>query len=53
MSEQVTLFLCGPSSCEHDYSKYVPIIEDGREVGETLVCAKCGTTAYNASLWSD
>ena len=47
----VTLFLCGPSKCEHDYSKYEPIIENGRNVGETLVCSKCGRTAFEEAAW--
>ena len=47
----VTLFLCGPSKCEHDYSGYIPIIIDGQECGSTLVCRKCGCTAFQEDQW--
>jgi hypothetical protein len=51
LDEELTLFMCGPSKCEHDYSLYVPIIMDGRECGETLACAKCGATAFEEDQW--
>ncbi len=49
--EPVTLFMCGPSKCEHDYNRYVPIIIDGQERGSTLVCSKCGRTAFQEAAW--
>lgn len=49
--DDLTLFMCGPSKCEHDYSRYEPIVIDGRECGETLVCAKCGRTAFEEAQW--
>jgi hypothetical protein len=50
---QITLFLCGPSKCEHDYAKYEPIVdlETGKVVGGTAVCVKCGTTAIEEATW--
>lgn len=50
-ADPVTLFVCGPSKCEHVYDRYEPIIQDGRTVGETLVCSKCGRTAYEEAQW--
>jgi hypothetical protein len=47
----VTLFMCGPSKCEHDYNRYEPIIVDGQERGETLVCSKCGRSAFEEAQW--
>lgn len=47
----LTLFMCGPSHCDHDYSRYEPIIQNGREVGETAVCSKCGRTAFEEAAW--
>ena len=49
--KDLTLFLCGPSKCEHDYSKYEDIIENGRVVGGTAVCAKCGAKAIDEAMW--
>ena len=41
-----TLFLCGPSKCEHDYSDGVEI-----EGGWTAVCVKCGAKAIEEAAW--
>ena len=41
-----TMFLCGPSKCEHDYSRYEPM-----EGGGTAVCAKCGARAFDEAAW--
>jgi hypothetical protein len=49
--KELTLFLCGPTKCEHDYSKWEPIIENGRECGGTAVCAKCGQSAFAEAQW--
>lgn len=48
---ELTLFLCGPSKCEHDYSKREPIVIDGQERGDTLVCSKCGRSAFEEDQW--
>ena len=49
--DALTVFACGPSQCEHDYNGYEPIIEDGREIGGTAVCSKCGRTAFDEAAW--
>jgi len=51
----VAVFLCGPNrECEHLMDRYEPITDsEGRECGATLVCSKCGETAFNLSAWSD
>ncbi len=48
----LTIFLCGPSKCEHDYAGLEPIIENGKEVGGTAVCSKCGRSAFDEEAWS-
>lgn len=43
---RLTLFVCGPSKCEHDYA--------GRrdfEGGGTAVCTKCGAEAIAEAAW--
>lgn len=47
----VTLFLCGPSKCEHDYQGREPIEDGERLIGETAVCVKCGARAYDEAAW--
>jgi hypothetical protein len=42
----LTMFLCGPSKCEHDYSLYEPM-----EGGGTAVCSKCGARAFDEAAW--
>lgn len=49
--EPLTIFMCGPSKCEHDYSKWEDIVEDGKVRGGTAVCAKCGTSAIAEAAW--
>lgn len=47
--EPVTIFMCGPSKCEHDYSgEWVEL-----ERGGSAKCAKCGVLAINEAYWSD
>ena len=49
---EVTLFVCGPNkTCVHDYAGWQDIIEDGRIVGGTAICTKCGRTAYEEAQW--
>jgi len=54
----VTIFLCGPSKCEHDYSgeDYAEnrMDEHGNWVvtGWTSVCTKCGARAIDEAAWS-
>jgi hypothetical protein len=49
---KVTIFLCGQvKDCEHDYSDYQEIVEDGKVIGGTAVCVKCGQTAYEEAQW--
>ena len=49
----ITVFVCGPSTskCEHDYSGYQDIVEDGKVIGGTAVCVKCGRTAFEDAMW--
>lgn len=47
----LTMFMCGPSKCDHDYSGWQPIMIDGKERGGTAVCSKCGRTAYEEAVW--
>jgi hypothetical protein len=42
----VTLFLCGPSKCEHDYSQWLDLPDGG-----TAVCVKCGAKAIEEAAW--
>lgn len=51
--KEVTLFICGPKAnpCDHKFDRYEPIIQDGREVGETIVCSLCGVSAFEQSMW--
>lgn len=49
--KEVTLHLCGPSKCEHDYSGEMPIEDGERLIGSTAVCVKCGRTAYEEAAW--
>lgn len=47
--EPLTIFMCGPSKCEHDYSGgWVEL-----DHGGSAVCAKCGALAINEAYWSD
>lgn len=43
---EVTLFLCGPSKCEHDYSGWLVLPDGG-----TAVCSKCGAQAIAEAMW--
>jgi len=54
MSEQVkevrravTVFICGPKSCEHDWDGPVAELPDG---GATATCSKCGAWAFNVYM---
>jgi hypothetical protein len=52
-SEPVTLFQCGPSKCDHDYQGHEDILnENGKCVGGTTVCTKCGARASDEAAWS-
>lgn len=51
--EELTLFLCGPSKCEHDYSAWREYEAVGGGLIGTRVCSKCGAEAINEALWSD
>jgi hypothetical protein len=44
--QPITLFLCGPTKCEHDYSLWREL-----DNGGTAVCAKCGTEAIAEAAW--
>lgn len=49
---ELTLHLCGPSkTCLHVYDKREPIIIDGLVRGDTLVCSKCGRSAFEEAAW--
>lgn len=43
---ELTLFLCGPSKCEHDYSAWLELPDGG-----TAVCVKCGAQAIQEAMW--
>lgn len=43
----LTLFMCGPSKCMHDYSEG----ENIPEGGWTAVCSKCGARAIDEAAW--
>jgi len=48
----VTLFECGPSKCEHDYTGNEAVLNDrGQAVGGTTVCTKCGARAIDEAYW--
>ena len=49
--DDLTLFLCGPSKCEHDYSGEEPIEDGERICGSTSVCVKCGARAIDEAAW--
>ena len=49
----LTLFCCGPSKCEHDYSGWVEFKDGNGGGGGTAVCAKCGARAIDEALWGD
>ena len=48
----LTLFLCGPSKCEHDYQGMEEVRESGESRGWTAVCTKCGARAIDEAAWS-
>lgn len=48
---EVTLFLCGPRKCEHDYQGGEDVIENGENRGWTAVCTKCGARAIDEAVW--
>lgn len=50
-AEPLTVFLCGPSKCEHDYSGWQDIVVDGQVRGGTAVCSKCGRSAIDEAAW--
>ena len=43
---EFTVFMCGLSRCEHDYSQWVEL--DG---GGTAVCSKCSARAIDEAMW--
>jgi hypothetical protein len=50
----LTLFICGPKRCEHDFSG--PFVEvrnlvTGKVEGGTAVCMKCGARAIDEGAW--
>ena len=47
----VTIYICSMSRCEHHYPDTVQIIRDGVQVGQTLICSKCGRTAFEEAAW--
>lgn len=48
----LTLFLCGPSKCEHDYQGMEEVRDSGESRGWTAVCTKCGARAIDEAAWS-
>ena len=46
INREITMFLCGPSKCDHDYSKWEEF-----EHGGTAVCVKCGARAIDEAAW--
>ncbi len=47
----LTIFLCGPKKCEHDYQGGEDVIENGENRGWTAVCVKCGARAIDEAAW--
>ena len=47
------LFCCGPTKCEHDYSRWVEYTDDTGVTTGTTVCAKCGAHAFDEEMWRD
>jgi hypothetical protein len=45
----ITMFMCGPSKCEHDYSGGWVELEQGGSAS----CVKCGALAISEAYWSD
>lgn len=49
----ITMFMCGPSKCDHDYSGEAEMRdEQGRVIGGAAVCVKCGAWAFSEDMWS-
>lgn len=55
--EPLTIFMCGPSKCEHDYhssaAKWVEYQEPSGCWTGTAVCSKCGARAVDEVMWMD
>ncbi len=51
-AQKLTLFLCGPRKCEHDYSGFRTLDSSTEGYGGTAVCSKCGASAIMESMWS-
>lgn len=49
--EEITVFMCGPSKCKHDYDGWIEYQNpDGSWTG-TAVCSKCGAHAVDEAVW--
>jgi hypothetical protein len=49
---ELTVFLCGPSKCEHVYDREEIITNSaGEQCGMTKVCSKCGRSAFEEDAW--
>lgn len=53
----LTVFMCGPSKCDHDYHSpaagWVEYQNSGGSWTGTAVCSKCGAHAVDEAYWSD
>ena len=52
--DELTLFMCGPKKCEHDYSGPFVEVKDlvsGKVIGGTATCIKCGARAIDEAAW--
>jgi hypothetical protein len=49
--QAITLFVCGPKDCEHDYQGWEYVMKDGRVWGGTAICTKCGALAIDEAMW--
>jgi hypothetical protein len=47
--KDLTLFLCGPAKCDHDWSGPFVEIDGGRSGSAT--CVKCGARAIDEAMW--
>lgn len=51
---ELVIFECGPSKCSHDYdyqNEVMILNEQGKVVGGTVICMKCGARAIDEAMW--
>ena len=50
-TEEMTIFRCGPSRCDHDYSGTAEYTSESGAFTSTAVCVKCGAHAIDEDMW--